>query len=366
MRTIISATVFAAAAALVPAPAAAWDYPGHRIVGAIADMVLTKHYPKTQKKVAKLLATKDAAGNDIHRTLKDVAVFPDCAKPNSDQWCGRPPSGEEKAYVMRNPHHSSYHFTDVPVQQTKYVALSPGTEGTDVVQMINYIIAQLRGKKPFIKDVKLTDTEAVWLLAHLVGDIHQPLHVGAQYYDKETCTRPLDPNLVPGGLFNVVATFGGNDIGLDAQEPKPALAPADNLHLFWDGTTIARAMKAAGLAGDEESFARSLAARPPTGWEPTGDAAKWAEQWAGEALPLAAKAHSPAPPDGIKIELDKRESKENGKVECTWKAKIEQSYGDWAQKVATEQVAKAGFRLAALLVELFPNKDEQPTSPPQP
>ncbi len=30
----------------VPVPAAAWDYPGHRIVGAIADLVLQKHYPE--------------------------------------------------------------------------------------------------------------------------------------------------------------------------------------------------------------------------------------------------------------------------------------------------------------------------------
>jgi hypothetical protein len=355
MRTTMYATLFAAGAAmLAPLPALAWDYPGHRIVGAIADAVLNKHYSKTQKAVAKLLATTDAAGNVIHRTLSQVAVFPDCAKPNGDQWCGRPPSSEEKAYVMRNPHHSSYHFTDVPIQQTKYVAFSPGTEETDVVQMINYVIAQFRGKKPWIKDVNLTTTEALWLLTHLVGDIHQPLHVGAIYYDKETCTRPLDPNLVPGGMPNVVATFGGNDIGLDAHEPKPALAPADNLHLFWDGTTIARAMKAAGLAGDEESFARSLAAKPPVGWQPTGDPEKWAEQWAAEALPLAAKAHSEAPPDGIKIELDKREPQANGKIKCTWKAKIEQPYSDWAQKVATEQVAKAGFRLAALLVAIIP------------
>jgi hypothetical protein len=357
MRKAILVGLFAAGAAMTaPLPAAAWDYPGHRIVGAIADAILAKHYRNTQKAVGKLLTATDAAGNEIHRTLSQVAVFPDCAKPNSDQWCGRPPSGEEKAYVMRNPHHSSYHYTDVPIQQTKYVAFSPGTEETDVVQMINYIIAQLRGNKPSIKDVKLTDTEAVWLLAHLVGDIHQPLHVGSIYYDKETCKKPLDPNLVPGGMPNVVGTTGGNDIGLVTDELKPALPPADNLHLFWDGTTVARAMKAAGLAGDEQSFARSLAAKPPAGWQSNDPPEKWAAQWAAEALPLAAKAHSDAPPDGVKIELEKPpEVQENGKVKCSWKAKIEQPYADWAQKVATEQVAKAGFRLAALLVAIFPN-----------
>lgn len=356
MRKTIFATLFVAGAALTaPSPALAWDYPGHRIVGAIADAILAKHYRNTQAAVRKLLTTTDAAGNEIHRTLSQVAVFPDCAKPNSDQWCGRPPSNEEKAYVMRNPLHSSYHYTDVPIQQTRYVAFSPGTEETDAVQMINYIIAQLRGKKPSIRDVKLTDTEAVWLLAHLVGDIHQPLHVGAIYYDKETCKQAVDPNLVPGGMPNVVATTGGNDIGLITDEPTPALPPADNLHLFWDSTTIARAMKAAGLAGDEQSFARSLAAKAPAGPPSTTDPEKWAEQWAAEALPLAAKAHSNLPPDGIKIDLDERKVQANGKIKCSWKAKIEQPYADWAQQVAAEQVAKAGFRLAALLVAIFPN-----------
>ena len=241
MRRATRITAAAIIGFAAPLPALAWDYPGHRIVGAIADGVLTRYHPKPQKAVAKLLTTKDAAGNEITRTLSQAAVFPDCAKPHGEQWCGRAPSGEEKAYVMRNPHHSTYHYTDVPVQQTKYVRFSPGTEETDVVQMINYIIAQFRGKNPSMHDVNLTDSEALWLLVHLVGDIHQPLHVGAVYYDKDTCTQPVDPNLVPGGMPNVVQTTGGNDIALETSEPLPALAAADNLHIFWDSTTVAKA-----------------------------------------------------------------------------------------------------------------------------
>jgi len=39
MRSVIRAALFAACAAIaLPAPAGAWDYPGHRIVGAIADI----------------------------------------------------------------------------------------------------------------------------------------------------------------------------------------------------------------------------------------------------------------------------------------------------------------------------------------
>src|SRR5262249_6323057 len=52
---ILVALLLAGAAIAVPMPAMAWDYPGHRIVGAIADLVLQTHYPATQKRVSDLL-----------------------------------------------------------------------------------------------------------------------------------------------------------------------------------------------------------------------------------------------------------------------------------------------------------------------
>ena len=157
--------LFLAAAAgmlALPLPALAWDYPGHRIVGAIADLVLQEHYPNTYKKVGELLDIRDAGGTLQHRSLAQVAVFPDCAKPGNVPFCGRPPSDEEKAYTASNPHQDKFHYTDVPVEQRKYIAGTAGTSDVDVVQMINYAVAQLRGRSPLAKpDVKLTDTEAI-------------------------------------------------------------------------------------------------------------------------------------------------------------------------------------------------------------
>ncbi len=43
-------------------PALAWDYPGHRIVGAIADLVLQQHHPERYAKITSLLDGKDADG----------------------------------------------------------------------------------------------------------------------------------------------------------------------------------------------------------------------------------------------------------------------------------------------------------------
>lgn len=349
MRIIFAALFVAGATLTVPLPATAWDYPGHRIVGAIADGILAANFHHTRDKVEKLLRSHDSDGNELKRSLREVAVFPDCAKSNNVPFCGRVPSKEEVAFTARNKGNGGYHFTDVPLEQPKYVANSPGTEKTDIVQMINFIIAQLRQKKPQLEGVSLTDPEAVWLLAHLVGDIHQPLHVGAAYFDKDTCTTRVDPTNVPGGTDAVAQTIGGNAIELEATSGSPAAPLADTLHIFWDGPAVAWAMQAKGLAGAEQEYARMLAAEPPTGWQTAGDPETWAEQWVNEVLPTAVKAHN-----DLTIELKER-TVTGTKVSCTWKTKINKAYSDWAQGIARDQLAKAGFRLAALLVALFPN-----------
>ena len=347
----MKAPVLALAALAAPAPALAWDYPGHRIVGAVADLVLQQHDPEVYKKVQALLATKDKDGKEVQRTLAQVAVFPDCAKRGNEPYCGRPPSDEEKAYAARNPRHATYHYTDVPIEQRKYVAGSAGTAETDVVQMIGYAVAQLRHKTSAKKkDVDLTDTEAVWLIAHLVGDIHQPLHVGAKYYDK-TCTKGVDPNREGEpptyGIGKTIAeTVGGNLIHLTA--PAPAVPPAENLHFFWDGAAVVRAMQAAGVGGAEQDFAKLLAGSPPSGLKPKGDAESWAAQWASEILPLAREAHT-----RLTIKKRAKPAPVGATLNCAWETTLDKSYQDWAKDQAKIQLAKGGFRLAALMKAIF-------------
>jgi hypothetical protein len=345
MRNAVRAALLGARAlAVLATPAAAWDYPGHRMVGAIADFVLSARHPKAYAKLMDLLATKDADGNRLTRTLSQVAVFPDCAKPNNVPFCGRTPSEEEKVYARNNKHNGDYHFTDVPIQQSKYVAGNPGTGKNDLVQMINYAVAQLRGKSPHKEDVNLTNAQAVWLLAHLVGDIHQPLHVGAIYFDEETCRQPKDPTDVRGGTASVVSTVGGNSFKLVALAPGPAAPPNDNLHFYWDANTVDGATQAAGLPGAEPNFARLLAARAPAGWQTKGDVDSWAEQWATEILPLARAAYT-------RLELKGLKDQEHNR--CSWTTQISPGYSRWANERARLQIQKAGFRLAALLSAIF-------------
>jgi hypothetical protein len=343
-KVIRAALLGAATLVAMTAPSLAWDYPGHRMVGAIADFVLSSRHPEAYKKIQDLIVGKDADGNKLVRTLSQVATSPDCAKPNNVPYCGRTPSDEEKDYAANNKHNADYHFIDVPIQQTKYVAGSPGTGKNDAVQMINYAIAQLGGKSPQKPDVKLTDAQALWLLAHLVGDIHQPLHVGSIYFDKETCKQVKDPTVA--GMDNVASTIGGNAIQLMALAPDPAAPPADNFHLFWDSTVVNNAMQAAGWPGAEQDFARLLASKAPPNWQTAGAPETWAEQWVADIMPTARAAHNK-----LSIEFLKRDPAHHDA--CVWETKISPGYSKWASQRAREQIQKAGFRLAALLNEIF-------------
>lgn len=342
VQTLLLISAFA-----LPLPALAWDYPGHRMVGAIADLVLQQHYQHTRKKVSALLDIKDAGGNVIDkRFLYEVAVFPDCAK-DEEEYCRRRPSAEETAYAKRNTGHRAFHFTNTPLQEKTYRPDGVGAGQADIVHMIGYAIAQLRGATPATPPkavVDLTDVEALWLLAHLVGDIHQPLHVGARYYGPN-CEDSVNPN-VSGGT--VAITLGGNRIEIAAV--PPAVPPAPNLHLFWDGAAVVRAMHAAGYANAEAEFAKLLAATPPADWQTSGPIETWAAQWVADAMPIANRAH-----DLLTIRKSPKVSFPTTSNPCMWETTLDEAYREWAKEHVRTQIAKAGFRLAALLVAIFPN-----------
>jgi len=164
------------------APAWSWSGEGHRIVGAIADGVLKKS-PTTKAKVREILGGK---------TLATVSVWADCAK--GFMYCQRAPSPEEQAYANKNPEHH-FHYADIPYQQNAYLDASAGSAKYDIVHVISHAVAVLRGNAPTNSSVNLTQREALWVLVHVVGDIHQPLHLAALYYDKD-CHEVVDPNIV--------------------------------------------------------------------------------------------------------------------------------------------------------------------------
>ena len=106
-------------------------------------------------------------------------------------------------------------------------------------------------------------------------------------------------------------------------------------------------MQAAALASSEREFAKLLAAAPPDGWHTSGALATWAAQWATEMMPLAVEAHD-------RLVIAKSPSKAPGRpAQLQLGVTLDPAYEDWAKDRAKIQLAKAGFRLAALLNAVF-------------
>jgi hypothetical protein len=336
-----AATILIVALCVVSNSRLAWSWSGngHRTIGMIADLVLER-YPKVRERVAAMLD-----GN----SLSEVSVWADCAK--GYRYCHRPLTDEEKAFVKHNPGHHAFHYTDVPIQQGAYKAGTAGTADNDIVRVLAHAINVLRGKAPNEGPATLNEREALWLIAHLVGDIHQPLHVGAIYYDKD-CASIVDPNVVAKdlpefGIGSVVtSTRGGNELKVGSK----------SLHAYWDDGTVKGAMRLAGVRDlSIDGFAKVVVGAPPQAWRPTGDPETWPAQWATESLLLARSALT-------QIEIGPGAVEAGSK--CTWPITLQRNYTDWSNRQTLAQLGKAGFRLAEVLrVVLTPQGagEDQPT-----
>ena len=234
----------------------------------------------------------------------------------------------------------------MPIQQTAYRADTAGTKPYDVVQIIRYSIKVLRGQRPndAPSGVNLTAKEALWVLAHLVGDIHQPLHVGAAYFDSQ-CVNMVDPNVVGRGAPNfgigstVVDTMGGNDFTISSSK---------SLHMYWDDSAVVGAMRLVGVRNKSiADFANALMRQPRTGWQTAGDLDGWSTQWASEIMPTAKDAI-------MEVEIgNATHASSDRAAKCTWPVTLDRDYSGFANQHAQVQLAKAGYRLAALLVAIF-------------
>jgi hypothetical protein len=309
---------------ITPTQGWSWGMDGHHSIGMVADMILKD----------------DPAGATARQilgaSLSEAAVWADCAKGI----CNRPLTGDEQTYVHDNPQHTTYHYTDVPIQQSFYKLGAAGTRANDVVQLITQSVGILRGKTT-TGSAKLDRKSALWVLAHMVGDIHQPLHVGAIYFDRD-CNKPVDPNVIGAGQtdFGIgsssVSSDGGNDLKLGGNK---------SFHVtYWDDATVTGAMRLAGVRNQSNSdFASYIVAHAPAGWETSGDPGTWSEQWANEIMPLANDALTKITIGGARHATPGRNPK------CTWPVTLPQDYADWANGNALTQLSRAGFRLAAIL-----------------
>ena len=315
----------------------AWGPAGHQSVGYIADQLIAG--TNTAGEVRKILGTN----------LKTASLWADCAKGVSKSkatgkfsYSVNPIYAECKpfetsggqqimvAYVKRNwdacnpaPDeevcHKQYHYADVAIERDAYADNLKGTSDHDVVHVITACIIVLQGgvaPPPFqIANKK----EALRVLSHMVGDIHQPLHVGAVYLD-------LSGNLddPDNGVFDPkTKTVGGNDI-LDG--PK-------KLHGEWDGIP-------AKLTPDQLTNAAINDARnvPVT----AGPMGEWSATWATETVQTSKVAF-----EGLTFSAE-------DEAKHKWQVTFPAGYMAKRQEIQREQLIKAGARLAQVLQAIYP------------
>jgi len=120
-----------------------WGQIGHRTIGHIADGMLTK---KAQKAVKQILGTE---------TLAEVSTWMDDVR-------------SDDAYDYAE----TWHYCTIPDGMTYEEA--PEQEGGDVIKAIETITAELKAGGLSAEE----EATKLKFLVHLIGDIHQPLHVG--------------------------------------------------------------------------------------------------------------------------------------------------------------------------------------------
>lgn len=319
----------------------AWGYQGHRVVGSIADHLLTAN---AKQQVARIL------GFD----LRIAGPWADCARsvarhaddtykyevdPDHLEYevpCTRFDSRSERArivdYVRRNwftcnyvpdgrhQHgcHETYHFEDIAIQRSSFDRTLVGQNEHDLVAVIGAAIAVL-GDKPPPPPFSIADKkEALFLLAHFVGDLHQPLHVGAVYLDANGGrvdpdeTHKADP---------ATETAGGNFI----QDQNISL------HHEWDDipTDIGEAATVELL-----SDARAL---PPS----KGSLEDWPVAWATDTILASHDAFA-----GLSFT----------KADKGWTVAFADrvAYLRLQDTIKRTQLAKAGARLAEILNAIWP------------
>lgn len=235
-----------------------WGQTGHRVVGQIAQNHLSK---KAKKNIQKILGTE---------TLAYASTYMDEIK-------------SEASFKYAN----DWHWVTIPDGST--YSNSEKNNNGDVVEAIDRMTAILKSDTANLNQRK----QALRFLVHLVGDIHQPLHVG---------------NGTDKGGNNVKVKWFGE---------------SSNLHRVWDSEMI----DSRGWSFSELAQQIDVADKTQIlGFQNSLNPANWAE----EAMQYRPQIYNTGDTERMGYRY---------------------TYDNWS--LLEEQLLKGGLRLAGLLNEIF-------------
>jgi len=247
---------------MIPLLTFCWGITGHRVVAEIAERHLSK---KAKKELHELIG---------RQTLALWANWPDFIKSDTTHaW----------------DHASKWHYVNMPgnLSKEEFISGLQKLPGENLYTQIKALSAQL-------KDRSLPDEKrqiALRFLIHLVGDLHQPLHVGRE------------------------EDLGGNKISVTWFD-RPT-----NLHSVWDNA----------LVEDQKYSYTEYSAILDIASEEEVNAIQQSslEEWFYDSYVLANKVYAMVPADG----------------------KLGYKYNYVFQRELDQQLLKGGLRLASLLNE---------------
>ena len=311
----------------------AWDHPGHMTTAAIAFAEVKRMRPDLIEKIGLLLlkhpappafwvAAGDGKGEErARRMFIEAARWPDDAKFTIDDR----PTWHTARWPILGP--------DAP-EEAKEIAETRGDRPTGnaiEAAVLNAGMLANPESKPVERALALS-----WVM-HIVGDIHQPLHV-SDYYSAESPT--------------------GNAAGTLEYVWDPLMDSAMPLHILWDSNTF----RSTAIEEIDKNATELLAKYPRsslpqlTGYDGLGSFERWARESYQVAVDFAYGA-------GIETAGDPNKDTDSDRLIANMAKyilegispldeapEVPEAYWEELQDQAHRRIALAGYRIADIIV----------------
>lgn len=238
----------------------------------------------------------------------------------------------------RNREHARWHYVNLPLGLDGYDRQRHPefTRSDDVVQMILLCVESLRNPGP---RARFEEINALRWLSHLVGDLHQPVHVGCSYIAN---ARTDQARFVtePAEAVGLPSDRGGGELFL----PIGA-----NLHSFWDSQLGPDLVPDAVNAPSDLALVQELVRAPaPAAVNEEADTPSQVIGWANASLAAARAAYQSLWITGFRPQ--------QGDYRVEWEG--ETAYRQRCAPIVSERMAAAASNLAALLDSIWPENGE--------
>lgn len=289
-------------------PAFAWNSNTHQVIASIA---WEEMQPQTRERVIALLLQAPPDSGISELFPNDSRPLPERQREfflNASIWADlvRAPSNKERKEKYSHP---NWHYTMFLWKEENGIPVDVNQPPADenIVERLYFFQDSLTSKKGS------PDSQAValaWVL-HLVGDIHQPLHVSSKVTD-ETVKNDL----------------GGNRFMLDER---------NNLHSYWDKILDVKYHRELS-GGRIDGVANLIKKRQPKTRMLAYLKLRRFAQWAREGYECARTSFYP------------KSLKENQRPQ--------EEYVNWSSGLAEAAIALAGYRLGYMLNSIYGSADK--------